>query len=85
MACRSKVTHGLEKFSQERPLALIANVRWRDPLSTAERKSQRERDRHQERAARVKSVLDAAGLPVKPSETPIVPAPIIAYAGGVPR
>jgi 5-aminolevulinate synthase len=28
---------------------------------------------HQERAARVKSVLDAAGLPVMPSETHIVP------------
>jgi 5-aminolevulinate synthase len=35
--------------------------------------SQRERDRHQERAGRVKSVLDAAGLPVMPSETHIVP------------
>jgi 5-aminolevulinate synthase len=35
--------------------------------------SQWERDRHQERAARVKSVLDAAGLPVMPSETHIVP------------
>src|SRR5262249_34578412 len=29
--------------------------------------------RHQERAARVKSVLNAAGLPVMPSETHIVP------------
>ena len=35
--------------------------------------SQRERDRHQERAARVKSVLNAAGLPVMPNETHIVP------------
>jgi 5-aminolevulinate synthase len=35
--------------------------------------SQWERDRHQERAARVKSVLNAAGLPVMPSETHIVP------------
>src|SRR6266478_2897239 len=35
--------------------------------------SQWERDRHQERAARVKSVLNEAGLPVKPSETHIVP------------
>ena len=35
--------------------------------------SQWERDRHQDRAARVKSVLDAAGLPVMPSETHIVP------------
>jgi 5-aminolevulinate synthase len=32
-----------------------------------------ERERHQERAARVKSVLDAAGLPVMPTETHIVP------------
>src|SRR6188768_419114 len=32
-----------------------------------------ERDRHQERAARVKSVLNAAGLPVLPTETHIVP------------
>ena len=32
-----------------------------------------ERDRHQERAARVKAVLNAAGLPVMPSETHIVP------------
>jgi 5-aminolevulinate synthase len=35
--------------------------------------SQWERDRHQERAARVKSVLNGAGLPVMPSETHIVP------------
>jgi 5-aminolevulinate synthase len=34
--------------------------------------SQRERDRHQERAARVKSVLSAAGLPVIPNDTHIV-------------
>jgi 5-aminolevulinate synthase len=32
-----------------------------------------ERDRHQDRAARVKLVLNAAGLPVMPSETHIVP------------
>ncbi len=32
-----------------------------------------ERDRHQDRAARVKSVLNAAGLPVMPSTTHIVP------------
>jgi 5-aminolevulinate synthase len=35
--------------------------------------SQWERDRHQERAWRVKSVLNAAGLPVMPNETHIVP------------
>jgi 5-aminolevulinate synthase len=35
--------------------------------------SQWERDRHQQRTARVKSVLDAAGLPIMPSETHIVP------------
>jgi 5-aminolevulinate synthase len=35
--------------------------------------SQWERDRHQERAARAKSVLNAAGFPVMPSETHIVP------------
>ena len=35
--------------------------------------SQWERDRHQERAARVKSVLTAAGLPVMDSPTHIVP------------
>jgi 5-aminolevulinate synthase len=35
--------------------------------------SQWERDRHQERAARVKAVLNAAGLPVMPNETHIVP------------
>jgi 5-aminolevulinate synthase len=35
--------------------------------------SQWERDRHQERAERVKSVLNAVGLPVMPSETHIVP------------
>jgi 5-aminolevulinate synthase len=35
--------------------------------------SQWERDRHQERAARAKSVLNAAGLPVMPNETHIVP------------
>ena len=35
--------------------------------------SQWERDRHQERAARVKAVLTAAGLPVMPSDTHIVP------------
>jgi 5-aminolevulinate synthase len=35
--------------------------------------SQWERDRQQDRAARVKSVLNAAGLPVMPSETHIVP------------
>src|SRR5262252_8280524 len=32
-----------------------------------------ERERHQERAARTKAVLAAAGLPVMPSETHIVP------------
>ena len=32
-----------------------------------------ERERHQERAARVKSILDTAGLPVMPSVTHIVP------------
>ena len=32
-----------------------------------------ERERHQDRAARVKAVLAAAGLPVMPSETHIVP------------
>src|SRR3954469_25685835 len=35
--------------------------------------SQWERDRHQDRAARLKSVLDAARLPVLPSDTHIVP------------
>jgi 5-aminolevulinate synthase len=35
--------------------------------------SQCERDRHQDRAKRVKSVLDAAGLPVMPNDTHIVP------------
>ena len=35
--------------------------------------SQLERDRHQDRAARLKSVLHAARLPVMPSETHIVP------------
>ncbi len=32
-----------------------------------------ERERHQDRAARVKAILSAAGLPVMPSETHIVP------------
>jgi 5-aminolevulinate synthase len=32
-----------------------------------------ERERHQERAARVKAVLNAAGLPVMPNDTHIVP------------
>ncbi len=35
--------------------------------------SQWERDRHQERVARTKAVLTAAGLPVMPSDTHIVP------------
>jgi len=35
--------------------------------------SQWERDRHQDRAARVKAVLNSAGLPVMPSTTHIVP------------
>src|SRR6202035_1835175 len=35
--------------------------------------SQWERERHQERAARVKSVLNAAALPVMPSDSHIVP------------
>jgi len=35
--------------------------------------SQWERDRHQDRAARVKAALNAAGLPVMPNETHIVP------------
>jgi 5-aminolevulinate synthase len=35
--------------------------------------SQWERDRHQERVARVKAVLTSAGLPVMPSDTHIVP------------
>src|SRR5919198_177332 len=35
--------------------------------------SQWERERHQERAARVKAVLNSAQLPVMPSDTHIVP------------
>jgi 5-aminolevulinate synthase len=35
--------------------------------------SQWERERHQDRAARVKAVLNSAGLPVMPSDTHIVP------------
>jgi 5-aminolevulinate synthase len=35
--------------------------------------SQWERDRHQDRAGRVKTVLNAAGLPVMPNDTHIVP------------
>jgi 5-aminolevulinate synthase len=35
--------------------------------------SDRERRRHQDRAARLKAMLDAAGLPVMPSSTHIVP------------
>jgi 5-aminolevulinate synthase len=35
--------------------------------------SQWERDRHQNRAARVKAVLNAAGLPLMPNDTHIVP------------
>jgi hypothetical protein len=35
--------------------------------------SSREREEHQDRAARTKAVLTAAGLPVMPSETHIVP------------
>jgi len=35
--------------------------------------SQWERDRHQERAARVKAVLNAAGLPMMPNQSHIVP------------
>src|SRR5271170_7515632 len=35
--------------------------------------SQWERDRHQDRAARVKAVLNAAGLRVMPNDTHIVP------------
>jgi len=38
--------------------------------------SQWERDRHQDRAARLKSVLNAARLPVMPSDTHIVPVHI---------
>jgi 5-aminolevulinate synthase len=37
------------------------------------KESEWERGRHKERAARVKSVLSAAGLPVMPSDTHIVP------------
>jgi 5-aminolevulinate synthase len=38
--------------------------------------SQWERDKHQERVARVKSVLTACGLPVMPSDTHIVPVAV---------
>ena len=38
--------------------------------------SQWERDRHQDRAARLKAVLNAARLPVMPSDTHIVPVHI---------
>jgi 5-aminolevulinate synthase len=38
--------------------------------------SQWERERHQDRAARVKTVLNAAGLPVMPNDTHIVPVMI---------
>jgi 5-aminolevulinate synthase len=46
--------------------------------------SQWERDRHQNRAARAKVVLNAAGLPVMPTETHIVPVQPINYPT-VPR
>ena len=44
--------------------------------------SQWERERHQDRAARVKAVLNAAGLPVMPSTTHIVPV-LVGDAGEV--
>ncbi|MDH6256451.1 5-aminolevulinate synthase [Bradyrhizobium sp. BR13661] len=43
--------------------------------------SQKERDRHQDRAARVKSMLRAARLPLMPSDTHIVPL----YVGDAER
>ena len=45
----------------------------RPPRSAISKTSSFERERHQERAARVKAVLHAAGLPVMTSDTHIVP------------
>jgi len=50
------------------PICAAANAAIRHLKS-----SQRERERHQERARRLKSVLNAARLPVMPSRTHIVP------------
>ena len=47
--------------------------RRRPPRSAISRRSSWERERHQDRAARAKAVLTAAGLPVMPSDTHIVP------------
>jgi 5-aminolevulinate synthase len=52
-----------------RPLAASAATSALRHLKT----SSWERERHQDRAARVKAVLNAAGLPVMPSTTHIVP------------
>jgi 5-aminolevulinate synthase len=51
-----------------------ASIRWAaTPAIRHLNASQWERDRHQDRAARLKSVLHAARLPVMPSETHMVP------------
>jgi len=60
MAIRSDGGHGLRVTNIVSSWAFGNRRRW-------------ERDLHQERAARVKLVLDAAGLPVMSSETHIVP------------
>ena len=57
-------------FTTALPPAVCAGDRGGDP---APEDFDWERERHQDRAARVKAVLHAAGLPVMPSETHIVP------------
>jgi len=49
------------------------SVRPRPPRSVTLKSSNWERERHQDRAARVKAILSAAGLPVMSSDTHIVP------------
>jgi 5-aminolevulinate synthase len=46
--------------------------------------SQWERDRHQDRASRVKAVLNAAGLPLMTTDTHIVPV-MVGESGEMPR
>ena len=67
---RESTLHSFQDSIGQQGLLLLRRL----PISIRHLKtSQWERERHQERVARVKAVLTACGLPVMPSDTHIVP------------
>ena len=63
----------MRRASSSRPRCRRRSAPPRPPSIRHLKTSSWERERHQDRAARVKAVLMAAGLPVMPSDTHIVP------------